>query len=112
MSNRRKVKIVDHVDYGVYIWQLPTGGYLGDEDGNYLSIAARKGDIQRMSKLRQAAANIGFPDGAPVFLAGHRKISDSEYDDQMQRMIAGELPDELDVGALKDEEIQRRNRGR
>lgn len=112
MKKQSKARVVNHVKYGVYIWQLPSGGYLGDESGNYLSIASELGDIARMNKLRQTAASIGFPEGSPIFLAGSRKISDEEYDVQMERMINGELPDEYDVGALRDEELRRQKYGR
>lgn len=107
-----KARIVDHMVYGVYIWQLPNGNYLGNENGDYLSISSQKGDLVRMSKLRAAAAQCGYPDGAPVFMAGSRKISDAEYEVQMERMINGELPDEYDVGALKDDELRRQKYGR
>lgn len=113
-QNKKKgsVRIVDHLEYGVYIWQLPTGNYLGDTDGNYLSISSQKGDLVRLTKLRQTAAKLGFPEGAPVFMAGSRKISDTEYEIQMERMKDGLLPDEYDVGALKDDELRRRKYGR
>ncbi len=111
-KKKGKVSIVDHMEYGVYIWQLPSGNYLGNENGDYLSISSQKGDLVRMQKLRAAAAQCGFPEGAPVFMAGSRKISDTEYEIQMERMKDGLLPDEYDVGALKDDAMRRQKYGR
>ena len=107
-----KTRIVDHTIYGVYVWQLPSGEYFSDGQENYLSIASVRGDIQKMAKLQRAAASYGKPDGAPVFLAGNRKITDSEYAQQWERYLNGQLADEYDVGAILGELRQEQEHGR
>jgi len=98
-----KIQVVDHTNHGLYVWQLPDGRYLTDDEGNHLSIASTKYDVKKMNRLATVAAHYGFPDGKPVFLAGHRKVSESEYQHQRERMAAGLLPDEYDFGAVQDE---------
>jgi len=98
-----RTTIVDHASIGVYLWQLPNGEYLNDGNGNFLNVQARKGDLAKMAKLRTVATHYGHPDGAPVYYAGARRVTDEEFDIQMQRMIDGLIPDEYDVGAYMDE---------
>jgi hypothetical protein len=102
-------KVVDHVPYGVYVWQLPDGRYFMDDHQNFLSIASEVGDIKRMATLARRAAEYGEPHGAPVFMAGNTKISEQEYQDQWQRQLAGEIADPLDVGAILGELRMRKN---
>jgi hypothetical protein len=89
------VKAIPKNSYtGVLVWQLPSGGYLGDSDGNYLSIHANVLDIERymiqIAKMEEAARYYGYPDGKAVFLPGRGQVTDSEYEDQMEAMINGE----------------------
>lgn len=97
-----RIRKVDEVDFGVYIW-VTSQGILVDEDHNYLSIASMKGDTRRIEQLRRAAASYGYPEGKPHFMAGARKIDDEEYEHQKFRQKMGLLPDEFDVAALRDE---------
>ncbi len=30
---------------GIYVWEMPDGRWIGDEDGNYLSITSKKGTL-------------------------------------------------------------------
>lgn len=101
--NKSKVSSVSETNIGIYVWELPEGIYLADGQGNVLSIASRRGDIQRIKKICDAARHHGYPDGNPVFIEGVRKITDEEYNDQIRRMAAGETPDEYDLGALRDD---------
>lgn len=94
--------------FGVYVWEMPDGRYVGDEDGNLLSINSVFGDLDRISKLGRAARSFGINEGKPVFLPGHRKISDAEYERQKERMSQGLIPDELDVAAFEEEAEARR----
>ena len=98
-----KMSIVDDIKYGIYVWMLPDGSYFNDGQGNVLSISAEKGDIKRIETLCKFAKIYGEPVGTPVFLSGHRKISEAEYQDQLYRMMNDEIPDEYDVGAYLDE---------
>ena len=111
VMNKSKVSSVSETNIGIYVWELPEGIYLADGQGNVLSIASRRGDIQRMKKICQAAAHHGYPDGNPVFIEGVRKITDEEYHEQIRRMAAGETPDEYDLGALRDDLKYRQHYG-
>lgn len=95
-------KIVEEAKYGVYVWEMPDGRWVGDEDGNFLSIASMKGDVKRVQQLRDAAKSVGVTTGKPLFLSGHRKIDDEEYEKQRQRMSWGLVPDENDIPALME----------
>lgn len=90
-------------NFGVYVWEMPNGQYVMDEDGNVLSINANFGDVSRMSKLAAAARTCGINEGKPSFLPGHRKVTDEEYEQQKERLEMGLVPDEYDMGAAVDE---------
>jgi len=87
-------------EWGLYFWKLPDGHLFRDDDGNMLSIESVKGDIGQMTKLRQAAAYYGQPDGQPWFYAGARKATDEQYAEQVDRMKNGLLPSMDDLGAV------------
>jgi len=89
--------------FGVYMWRMPNGSYIADQDRNFLSIAAEVGDRKRISILRETVKGLGFEEGGPVFFAGHRKISDEEYEIQRERARLGLVPDTEDVGSLIDD---------
>lgn len=100
--NNVKHTIVDDAQHGVWVWELPSGRLLSDGDGNYLSMNGLKNDLRCMTRMRQAAASYGFPDGKPLFKAGKWKATQSEWEDQMERMINGEIADPYDP-AIMDE---------
>lgn len=106
MEKRRKDKsrktIVQDTHLGLYLWQLPSGDLLADNDGNFLNIPAYKGDIVRMSRITQAAKNMGF-DGNPIWYEGSMRINDEEFYMQIDRMLRGLVPNELDIGSYKDD---------
>ena len=110
--NKPKMSVVDEVKYGVYVWMLPDGSYFSDGDGNVLSIAAEKGDIRRIENLQKFAKIYGQPDGTPLFLSGHRKITEAEYQEQMYRMMNDQIADQYDIGAYADEARRLRQYGR
>ena len=99
---KTKVSIVEEPfsDYGIYVWQLPSGKFFTDESGNALSIDSMKGDESRISLLRSEASWNGQPHGQAVFFANVRKVSDEEYSEQVDRMAQGYIPSETDLGAL------------
>jgi hypothetical protein len=101
--NTPRVQIVDETDLGLYLWQMPDGKLVADEDKNFLNIPARKGDQSKMDILSAAAASLGINEGKPVFWAGNRRVTDEEYEYQKQRMEWGLVPDEQDFGAARDE---------
>lgn len=105
-----KITEVEEVTYGLYLWQTPDGKLVIDEDGNYLNVAAMKGDIKRISALKKAAKVYGL-EGEPVWFSGHRRITEDEYIQQKERMDWGLIPDELDVPAIQEDIDQKKKMG-
>ena len=101
---KTKVSIVEESfsNYGIYVWQLRSGKFFTDDEGNALSIDSMKGDESRITLLRNEASWLGQPDGQAVFFANVRKVSDEEYSEQIDRMAQGYIPSETDLGALVD----------
>jgi hypothetical protein len=95
--------------FGVYLWQMPNGSYVADQDKNFLSIASEFGDAIRIQKLKDAVRSFGITEGKPMFFPGHRKVSDEEYQEQLARASAGLVPDTEDIGALVDDLRNKRN---
>jgi hypothetical protein len=100
---KAKVSIVDETNIGLYIWMLPTGEPLADEDANFLAIPAKRGDKKRMKLLADTANSYGYPDGEAVFYAGSRRISDDEFWHQVDNIMNGRVPDDYDIPALMGE---------
>jgi hypothetical protein len=88
---------------GVYVWEMPDGRWIGDDEGNFLSIASRKDNRQKIEMLAKAVRHYGIEEGKPKFLEGSRKIDDEEFEYQKQRLKWGLTPDPLDIGNYKDE---------
>lgn len=87
-------------EWGLYFWQLPDGHLFKDEDGRLLNIPSVKGDLSQMAKLMRAAAHYGQPEGRPWFYAGAGRATDEEYQEQVERLEAGLLPNLNDIGAV------------
>lgn len=99
-----KAKVLDEeTRLGIYVWEMPDGRWIGDDDGNYLSVTSTKGNRQRIDLLAQAVRSYGIYEGQPKFLSGRRKIDDEEFEYQKQRLEWGLVPDPLDIGNYKDE---------
>ena len=94
--------VVEETILGIYVWEID-GKWVGDDDGNYLSITSKKGNRQRIEMLRKAVSYYGVNKGEPKFLAGRRKINDEEFQYQQQRLNWGLVPDPLDIGEYKDQ---------
>ena len=47
-----RVTEVEEVPYGVYVWQMPDGKLVMDEDHNYMLIYAIKGDVKKIKELK------------------------------------------------------------
>jgi hypothetical protein len=110
MKNSR-MQVVEEVTYGLYLWQMPDGGLVCDEDKNYLNVAAIKGDIRKINALKAAAKTLGLEEGKPIWFSGHRQITDDEYEEQKQRLEWGLIPDELDVPAIKEDLNEKKKMG-
>lgn len=101
---RKNVKVDDNeTTLGIYVWEMPDGRWIGDDDGNFLSITSKKGNRERIELLAKAVRHYGIEEGKPKFLAGRRKIDDEEFEYQQQRLRWGLTPDPLDIGVYKDE---------
>ena len=94
--------VVEETILGIYVWEID-GKWVGDDDGNYLSITSKKGNRERIEMLRKAVSYYGVNKGEPKFLAGRRKINDEEFQYQQQRLKWGLVPDPLDIGVYKDD---------
>lgn len=105
MKTTRK-QIVEEVPWGVYVWEMPDGSWIGDDQGNFLSIAAMKGNKKRIQELKDTVYSYGVTEGKPFYLSGHRKIDDEEFEEQRRRLTFGLVPDELDVAALREEQVK------
>ena len=94
--------VIEETILGIYVWEID-GKWVGDDEGNYLSITSKKGNRERIEQLRKAVAHYGVTRGEPKFLAGRRKINDEEFEYQQQRLKWGLTPDPLDIGEYKDQ---------
>ena len=94
----------DGIEWGIYVWQMPDGKTLGDGEGNVLNIPSARGDLIKMASISRYVKEIlRIEGGGPVFMEGTRPITDSEWEDQMHRLMEGYTPDPYDIGALRDE---------
>jgi hypothetical protein len=98
-----KVKIVEETDYGLYLWEMPDGSIVADDEKNFLNIPGKRGDMEKIKIITDTVRSFGIEEGKPVFLSGHRRVTDEEYEYQKQRLEWGLIPDELDYGAARDE---------
>jgi hypothetical protein len=102
-KSKPRVTVVEETNIGLYVWMLPNGEPLADEDANLLAIPSKRGDKRRMKMLADAAAHHGYPDGEPYFYAGSRRVSDEEFWEQIERIQNGEVPDPYDIPAIMGE---------
>ena len=93
--------IGEKTEYGIYVWKLPSGNILGDTDKNLLNIPARRGDLEAIKRLAEAAAYYGHPQGRPEFLAGVGRITEDQYREDIARRDEGLTP-YGDTGAWRD----------
>lgn len=96
-------RIVEEHSWGMYVWELPNGEVLGDEDKNIMNVFCTKGDRRAIQALTDAAKSYGFKEGTPVWWPGKRRITDEELAEQEMRERLGLVPDPLDIGAIRDE---------
>jgi len=88
---------------GIYVWEMPDGRWIGDDDGNFLSITSKKGNRPNIDALAREVRSFGIHQGGPKFLSARRKIDDEEFEYQKQRLNWGLVPDPYDIGNYKDE---------
>jgi hypothetical protein len=97
-----KISVVEEKfsNAGIYVWQLPSGKYFTDGDGNALSIESMVNDQSKIKELTNAARYYGQPEGKAVFFSNVKKISDEEHSEQLDRMKQGLIPSTNDLGAF------------
>ena|ERR1041385_7343828 len=103
-TNKTKATIVDEgFQFGLY-FAYYKGRPIMDENMNFLTIGARKGDQTRIDKLIRAAIKLGLePEHLEAkFEGGVRKITQEEWEHQLQRAQWGLTPDPDDIGAMID----------
>jgi hypothetical protein len=98
-----KKQIVEETTLGIYVWEMPDGRWIGDDDGNFLSVTSMKNNRVKMDMLAREVRSFGIYEGQPKFLSGRRKIDDEEFEYQKQRLNWGLVPDQLDIGVYKEE---------
>jgi len=106
-----KITPIEEVSYGTYVWQMPDGKLVTDEEGNFMCIYANKGDIKKITELRNFAKSYGIDGGKPVWFSGHRPVSQEEYEDQKQRLDWGLVADPWDIPALKEDLVSKKKMG-
>ena len=97
---------------GIYVWEMPDGRWIGDDEGNYLSVTSKKNNKSRIEALAKEVRSFGIYEGQPKFLSARRKINDEEFEEQKARLKWGLVPDPLDIGNYKDELKNIRGDGR
>lgn len=86
------------MEWGLCVWQLPDGTYVQDAEGNYLSAGpAKLYNRTVMQNMVGAVRSLGVTEGKPFWLPGFRKVSNSEWEDQMERLMEGKIPDAADL---------------
>ena len=93
-----------NIRHGLWVWVMPDGSVVADDDRNWLNTIGYKGDVTAAFTLAQVVRSYGITEGRPVFLEGKRRVSDEEYARQKFRMSLGLVPDEEDLGALNDDD--------
>ena len=98
---RRRVIEKDYY-WGLYLYKKANGRYFSDGHGSVLNIPSMRGDIAKISELKQAAIHYGDPgNGTVEFIAGSSRVSEEEYSEQVDRMNSGLLPNLNDLGAVQ-----------
>lgn len=86
---------------GICLWEVPTehgNGFLAEEPGVFLCIEGVINDKSVEAELEKSARywlQAGPNDyiGKPYWISGARKVTNNEHDDQMERMLNGDIPD-------------------
>jgi hypothetical protein len=98
MKLKRITPIVED-NFGVCLWMMPDGAFLGDDEGRFLSMSGHLYDRLIEAKMEKAAVHyLGLEaiEGRPQWMPGSRKISDDEADSQKEKLLEGRVPDEVD----------------
>lgn len=100
VKNVRRKVIDKQYDWGLYVYKKANGKWFTDGNGSVLNIPSMKGDISKISQLKQAAKHYGDAgDGECIFVPGLTRVTEEEYSEQVDRLNAGLIPSMNDLGA-------------
>ena len=100
VKNVRRQVIEKKYNWGLYVYKKSNGKWFTDGEGNVLNIESMRGDLSKISQLKDAAKYYGDPgDGDAVFVPGLTRVTDEEYSEQLDRMQQGLIPSMNDLGA-------------
>jgi hypothetical protein len=100
VGNVRKRVIEKNYDWGLYVYKKASGKWFTDGEGSVLNIESMRGDLSKITELKNAAIHFGDPgDGEAIFVAGLTRISEEQYSEQLDRMANGLIPSMNDLGA-------------
>ena len=100
VQNVRRQVIEKKYNWGLYVYKKSNGKWFTDVEGNVLNIESMRGDISKISQLKDAAKYYGDAgDGEAVFVPGLTRVTDEEYSEQLDRMQQGLIPSMNDLGA-------------
>ncbi len=69
--NRINSKVLEEeTTLGIYVWEMPDGRWIGDDNGNFLSITSKKGNRSKVDALAREVRSFGIYEGGPKFLSG------------------------------------------
>ena len=97
--NNTGAKVIDEAKYGLYVWIIPDGRVVGDDDGNILNVPALRGDRSKIQMLTDAVRHYGINEGSAQFWAGNHRVTDEEFEEQKARLKFGLIPDPDDIPA-------------
>lgn len=100
VRNVRRQVIEKKYNWGLYVYKKSNGSWFTDGDGNVLNIESMRGDLSKITELKNAAKYYGDEgDGEAVFVPGLTRITDEEHSVQKDRMKQGLIPSMNDLGA-------------
>lgn len=101
MSDVRKIYVPEKFRHKwLCIWEDEKGRPIINEDREYLCVETPAPfDKAVEERMRKAVASYGIYDGGPRWMPG-RKITNMEWDDQMERLLDGKIPDEQQAANL------------
>ena len=101
VKNVRRQVIEKKYNWGLYVYKKANGKWFTDGEGNVLNIPAVRGDITKISELKQAAMYYGDEgDGQCIFVPGLTRVTEEEHSEQMDRFKQGMIPSLNDLGAI------------
>lgn len=112
----KRTRVVDEIGYGVYVWEMPDGKWVGDDEGHYLTLTCKKGDMMKIMPfvdvVKRFIKEAGYDfSGKLKYIDGTRPVTDEQYAEQQQRMSLGLVPDPYDLGSLIEERKQAQANG-